>query len=88
MTPLPRLSFKLEKLHYATPSGRSIEYILRYDAICSAYLLLAQSHILHRANEGLNKPNALCTQRVALKKEVPEFWKNWLEFSNVASTPF
>ena len=25
---------------------------------------------------------------VSLKKEVPEIWKNWLEFSNVAATPF
>ena len=25
---------------------------------------------------------------VSLTKEVPEFWKNWLEFSNIASTPF
>ena len=40
-------------------------------------------------NEGLHKPNALCTQRIALKKEFPEFLeKNWFEFSNIALTPF
>ena len=31
----------------ATPSGRSMENRLRYEEICSAYLLLGQSHILH-----------------------------------------
>ena len=41
------------------------ENILWYDQVCSAYLLLGQSHIWHRANEGLNKPDALWTQCVA-----------------------
>ena len=36
-------------------------------------------------NGGLHKPNALCTQRVALKKEFPDSLEKKAEFSNVAS---
>ena len=44
------LSFKSEN---DTPNGRSTEYRLWYHEICSAKLLLGQSHILH--NEWLGK---------------------------------
>ena len=61
---LPRLWVSNQKTipeNCATPSGRSMEYRLWYidygwlwyEEICSAYLLLGQSHILH--NEWLGK---------------------------------